>query len=88
MHIKGLNEPSVFKAYNVLVQDHLIDVNSSIPTHQILKDYEHLRDLKFSKLSSNKIELLLGQDVQGAFCVSELRYGAEDEPHALHTSLG
>ena len=26
--------------------------------------------------------------MQSAFCVSELRYGSSNEPHALHTSLG
>ena len=87
-HIKGLDEPNVFKVSNVLVQKNIINVNSSIPNNEILKSYARLKDLQFLQLASNKVEFLLGQTVQNAFCVSELRYGAHNEPHALHTSLG
>ena len=30
----------------------------------------------------------MGQNLQDAFCVTALRYGAGNEPHALHTALG
>ena len=36
-HIKGLNEPNVFKVLNVLVQKNIIDINSSNPNNDILK---------------------------------------------------
>ena len=63
------------------------NVNSSIPNNDILNGYAHLKDLHFPQLVSNKIEFLLGQTVQNAFCVSELRYGAHNKPHTLNTFL-
>ena len=52
------------------------------------QDYPHLADLKFPAIDSSKVGLLLGRNVQSAFCVSKLTYGSSNEPHALHTSLG
>ena len=34
------------------------------------------------------MELLLGQNVQNAFCISELQYGKETEPQGIHLQLG
>ena len=70
------------------MQKDIIDVSLSIPSHQISRGYRHLADLNFPSIDSSKVELLLGQNVQSTFCVSELRYGSSNEPHALHTSLG
>ena len=88
LHIQGVDESTVFRVPEVLIQDNIVDVSSSIPTNGIVKDYSHLKDLKFPALISNQVELLLGQNVQNAFRVSELRYGDETEPHGLHTALG
>ena len=50
--------------------------------------FPHLQDLTFPRLVSNQVELLLGQNVQNAFRVSELGYGENDQPFAFHTGLG
>ena len=47
LYIKGLDEPATFKVNNVLVQESIIDVSSSIPSDSTLKDYLHLRELRF-----------------------------------------
>ena len=88
MCIQGVGVSTIFEVSDVLVQKDIIDVNSSIPSNQISQDYRHLTDLKFPAIDSSKIELLLGQNVQSAFCVSELRYHSSNEPHAFYTSLG
>ena len=85
--IQGVDEMQSFEMRDVLVQDSMVDVNSSIPTDELAKLYGHLEDLRFPKLKSSKVELLLGQNVQNAFCTSELRYGKETEPHGIHLQL-
>ena len=69
LHIQGVDESTVFRVPEVLVQDNIIDVSSSIPTNRIAKDYSHLKNLKFPTMISNQVELLLGQKVQNAFFV-------------------
>ena len=86
--IQGVGVSTIFEVSDVLVQKDIIDVNSSIPSNQISQDYRHLADLKFPAIDSSKIELLLGQNVQIAFCASELRYDSSNEPHVFNTSLG
>ena len=83
LHIQGVDESTVFRVPEALIQGNIMDVSSSIPTNGIVKDYYHLKGLKFPALISNQVELLLGQNVLNAFCVSELRYGDETEPHGL-----
>ena len=83
-----MGESTIFEVSNLLVQKNVIDVSSSILSNQTSQDYRHLADLKFPAIDSSKVELLLGQNVQSAFCVSELRNGSSNQPHALHTSLG
>ena len=86
IYIQGVGESTIFAASDVPAQKGIIDVSSSIPSNQISQDYRHLADLNFPVIDSSKVELLLGQNVLSAFCVSELRYGSSKEPHALHTS--
>ena len=86
--IQGVDEMQSFEVRDVLVQDSIVDVNSSIPTDELAKLYPHLEDLPFLKLESSKVELLLGQNVQNDFCISELRYGKETEPRGIHLQLG
>ena len=61
--IQGIEEESAFMVKDALVQDSIVDVSSSIPTHEMVKDYSHLRDLKFPEIENQKIELLLGSDL-------------------------
>ena len=87
-YIQGLDEVSSFEAKDTLVQDQIVDVNSSIPTDELARLYPYLEDLRFPTLETSKVELLLGQNVQNAFCISELRYGKETEPQGIHLQLG
>ena len=87
-YIQGLDEVSSFKVKDALVQDQIVDVNSSIPTDELARLYPHLEDLRFPTLETSKVELLLVQNVQNAFCISELRYGKETEPQGIHPQLG
>ena len=87
-HIQGIGESQVFMVNNILVQDKLVDVASSIPTDDMVSVFSHLQDLTFPQLETTSVELLLGQNVQNAFRVSEMRYGCDDEPFGLHTALG
>ena len=86
--IQGVDEMQSFEVRDVLVQDSIVDVNSSIPTDELAELYPHLENLRFPKLESSKVELLLRQNVQNAFRISELRYGKETEPHGIHLQLG
>ena len=85
--IQRVDEMQSFEVRDVLVQDSIVDVNSSIPTDELAKLYPRLEDLRFPKLESSKVELLLGQNVQKAFCILELRYGKETESHGIHLEL-
>ena len=87
-HIQGIGESQVFMVNNILVQDKLVDVASSIPTDDMVSVFSHLHDLTFPQLETTSVELLLGQNVQNAFRVSEMRCGCDDEPFGLHTALG
>ena len=88
IHVQGLEETAMFEVIGTMVQDQIVDVSSSIPSKEITELYPHLSDLNFPKLKSQSVELLLGQNVQSAFCVSELRYGQPNDPHGLHLGLG
>ena len=48
--IQEIEEESAFMIKDAFVQDSIFDVSSSIPTHEMIKSYSHLRDLKFQKL--------------------------------------
>jgi len=78
MHIQGVEEPEIFQVQKTLVQNSIVNVDSSIPTDELASLFPHLQDLTFPRLVSNQVELLLGQNVQNAFRVSELRYGEND----------
>ena len=43
--IQGVDEMQSFEVRDVLVQDSIVDVNSSIPTDELAKLYLHLEDL-------------------------------------------
>ena len=88
IHVQGLEEPLMFEVKNTIVQEKIVDVSASIPTNEIASLYPHLQDLNFPKLEIDSVELLLGQNVQSAFCISEIRYGGQNDPHGLHLGLG
>jgi len=76
MHIQGVGEPDIFQVKGTLVQDSIFDVTASIPTKGLANSYPHLQDLTFpdldlSHLEENRVELLIGQNVQNAFRVSD-----------------
>ena len=48
---QGIEEESAF-TINALVQDSIVDVISSIPTHDMVKGYSHLLDLKFPEIEN------------------------------------
>ena len=87
-HIQDIGESQIFMVNNILVQDKLVDVASSIPTDDMVSVFSHLQDLTFLQLETISVELLLGQNVRNAFRVSEMRYGCDDESFGLHTALG
>ena len=60
--IQGIEE-NAFMIKDAFVQDSIFDVSFSIPKHEMIKNYSHLRDLKFPKIENQKIELLLGSDL-------------------------
>ena len=47
-----------------------------------------MQDLIFPDLDENRVELLIGQNVQNAFRVSDWRCGDDNAPFAYHTALG
>jgi len=47
-----------------------------------------LKRYKVPAIVSQRVELLIGQNAQRAFCISELRYGNDDAPYGIHTALG
>ena len=70
---------------DVLVRDSIVDVSSSIPTHEMGKGYSHLRHLKFPKIENQKIELLLGSDLHQAYLPQNIRVGAPGNLTDLRT---
>ena len=86
--IQEIEEESAFMVKDALVQDSIVDVSSSIPTHEMVKGYSHLRDLKFPKIENQKIELLLGSDLHQAYLSQDIRVGAPGNPTGLRTHLG
>ena len=88
MHVQGVDEPEIFQVQKTLVQNSIVNVDSSIPTDELTSLFPPLQDLTFSRLMSNQVELLLGQNMQNAFRVSELCYGENDQPFAFRTGLG
>jgi len=65
MHIQGVGEPDIFQVKGTLVQDS-IDVTVSIPTNGLANNYPHLQEMTFPDLHENRVELLIGQNVQNA----------------------
>jgi len=88
MHIQGVGEPDIFQVKGTLVLDSIVDVTASIPTTGLANSYPHLQDLTFPYLGENRVELLIGQNVQNAFRVSDWRCGDDNAPFAYHTALG
>ena len=88
LYVQGVEEEQIFCLKQILVQDSIVDVNTSILRDEITAMFPHLTDLSFPKIDGNEVEMLLGQNVQNAFRVSEFRYGKEDQPFGLHTALG
>ena len=86
--IQRIEEESAFTVKDALVQDGIVDVSSSIPTHEMVKGYSHLRDLKFPETENQKIELLLGSDLHQAYLPQDIRFGAPGNPTGLQTHLG
>ena len=74
--IQGIKEESAFMVKDALVQNGIVDVSSSISTHEMVKGYSHLRDLKFPEIENQKIELLLGTDLHQAYLPQDIRVGA------------
>ena len=85
--IQGIEEESAFMVKDALVQDSIVDISSSISTHEMNKGYSHLQDLKFPKIENQKIELLLGSDLQQAYLSQDIRVGAPGNPTGLQTHL-
>jgi len=61
MHVQGVDEPEIFQVQKTLVQDAIVNVDSSIPTDELASLFPHLRDLTFPRLVSNQVELLSNQ---------------------------
>ena len=85
--IQEIEEESAFMVKDALVQDSIVDVSYSIPTHEMVKGYSHLRDLKFPEIENQKIELLLGSDLHQAYLPQDIRVGAPGNPTGLRTHL-
>ena len=88
LHVQCVDEEQIFSLKQTLVQDLIVDVNTSILRDETAAMFPHLADLSFPKIDVNKVEMLLGRNLQNAFRVSEFRYGKEDQPFGLHTALG
>ena len=88
LHVKGVEEEQIFCFKDVVVFDELTDISESIPTNKVARMYPHLKDIEFPELSSNSVELLLGNDTHEAFKIVDQRYGEYGQPFGLKTMLG
>ena len=73
--IQRVEEESTFMVKVALMQDSIVDISSSIPTHEMVDGYPHLRDLKFPEIENEKIELLLGSELHQAHLAQDIRVG-------------
>jgi len=61
MHVQGVHAPEIFQVQKTLVQDSIVNIDSSITTDGLASLFPHLQDLTFPRLVSNQVELRLGQ---------------------------
>ena len=60
-HIQGIGEPQISMVNNILVQDKLVDVASSIPTDDMVSVFSHLQDPTFPQLKPPQSNCCLGR---------------------------
>ena len=68
--------------------DTLPTLKDSIATSDDVSQYSHLNKIPLPDLSTDTVQLLIGQDNPGALIKLESRHGEPDEPYAVRTSLG
>jgi len=66
----------------------LPNFNASIPTNEVVSQYNHLSGLNFPEISKQKVEILIGADVWQAHVIHESIEGEPDQPRALRTGFG
>ena len=86
--VQGINELERFKVKEAFVVDEVVDVQSSIPTNDLVQRFPHLSGLNFPSLDEGQIELLLGCDLHRAFLIKDVLVGNPGSTCGLHTALG
>ncbi|XP_077971393.1 uncharacterized protein LOC120335312 [Styela clava] len=72
LKVKGCDSERVVDIPNVLAIN-LPNLESSIPTANVLQKYPHLGDLEFPVLGSSEVDLLIGAEVLANHPISEIR---------------
>jgi len=66
----------------------LHNFNASIPTNEVVSQYNHLSGLNFPEISKQKVEILIGADVWQTHVIHVSIEGEPDQSRALRTGFG
>ena len=87
IHVTGMQDTDTFCVKEVVVVDKITDISESIPINNVAAQYPYLKDIEFSRLQTNEVELLLGNDIHEAFRMTDQRHGDYGQPFGLKTML-
>ncbi|CAH8492347.1 unnamed protein product [Schistosoma haematobium] len=88
LEVSSLDSSSSFRIPNVWTVERLPMLRRTVPTTSQMKSWTHLKDISFSRVEDENVELLIGCNAPSVHEMKEVRTGKPNEPFAVKTLLG